>query len=315
MRHHTAFQHILVHHHGSHGPRHPGRCHRAIADTSGHRRSVYQPKYALLQRIPDHRASLTQLLIFFSDNGTATTSNNVQKFTGALGGPPPPVISSASGERPFSVNGDTFVGVAAAVGRSCDIQHNACANAANAGQLSGGVGQCDQQNTACHSANNLRKRLRLDVRAAAAAAATAPPLDLGSCSDASIVFGEGIDGRNTAAFVAANQGDFDHGSALNIAVIAGFICQRLDSPCDAPADTQAACALASAAAVAAPQDQTAADAWNAIMGGGGGGGGVAGSEATATATATATAAVMTPAPTLAVMPSPAVQLMTFSSCS
>lgn len=215
------------------------------------------------------------------------------------------------------MNGDTFVGMNAALGRSCDIQHNACADAANAGTIPADVGQCDQQNTACHAANNLKKRLRLDARrcggppplSTLAARGAVAPRNLGSCSDASIVFGNGIDGRTTAAFVPANQRDFNHGSAFNIAVIAGFICQRLDSPCAAPADTQASCAQASTAAVAVTQDQTAADVWNAIMGNG-----VGGANAGPTA-ASAPAAAITPAPPLAVMPLPAFQLLTFSSCS
>lgn len=206
------------------------------------------------------------------------------------------------------MNGDTFVGASAAIGRSCDIQHNACADAANSGKISASVSECDQQNTACHSANNLKKRLSLDERRGATSRLSErAALDLGSCSDASIVFGEGIDGRNTAAFVPANQQDFNHGSALNIAVIAGFICQRLDSPCRAPSDTQASCAQASSAAVAVPQDQTAADTWNAIMGNGAAGG--------ATGASAPAAAAITPAPSLAAMPLPAVQLLTFSSCS
>lgn len=60
-----------------------------------------------------------------------------------------------TGDRPFSVNGDSFVGIKAALGRSCDVQHNACATAANSGAIDGGVSQCDQQNTECHAANGL----------------------------------------------------------------------------------------------------------------------------------------------------------------
>ncbi len=176
----------------------------------------------------------------------------MQLFSGTLGGAPPPVVSS-TGDRPFSVNGNTFVGIGAAVGRSCDIQHNACADAANDGSLSGGVGQCDQQNQACHAANSLRRRAALD---------------LGSCSDPTILFEAGLDGRNTDAFIAQNQDDFNHGSALNIAVIAGFICQRLGSPCNAPQEVQASCSSASAAAVATTQNQAAADAFNSALGGG-----------------------------------------------
>ncbi|KAL8826764.1 MAG: hypothetical protein Q9191_003600 [Dirinaria sp. TL-2023a] len=80
-----------------------------------------------------------------------SAGNNVQSFTGALGGLPPPVIKS-SGGRPFSVKGDTFVNSGAALQRSCSIQHNACADAANSGKLAGGVGQCDTQETECNDA-------------------------------------------------------------------------------------------------------------------------------------------------------------------
>lgn len=191
------------------------------------------------------------------------------------------------------------------------MQHNACANAANFGSLSGGVGQCDEQNQACHSANNLRRRRRAHPRDIAATPVTTnkrAALDLGTCSNAAILFEPNLDGRTTNAFIAANQNDFNHGSALNIAVIAGFICQRLDSSCKASSDTQAACAQASSAAVAATQDQSAADAWNAIMASGGGGDVPA-------AVATPAQATVTPAPDVNVSPAaPAVQVLTFSHC-
>lgn len=141
-------------------------------------------------------------------------------------------------------------------------------------------------------------------------------LDLGTCSDATILFEDGLDGRNTPAFIAENQNDFNHGSALNIAVIAGFICQRLGSPCNAPADVQASCTSASAAAVATTQDQAAADAFNAIMGGDAV---AAATSTTAAAAATQTAsecnvvAATTAAPDLASTTIAAV-VMTITSC-
>lgn len=71
-----------------------------------------------------------------------------------VGGAAAPAVTA--GGRGFVVSGsDDFLNVAAALGRSCDIQHNACANVANsaAGRASGlTVGQCDTQNTACHAA-------------------------------------------------------------------------------------------------------------------------------------------------------------------
>ncbi|KAF5002730.1 hypothetical protein FGRMN_126 [Fusarium graminum] len=79
------------------------------------------------------------------DNGA-----DIQSFTGTLGGPAPPVISSDAA-KPFSVNGNTFNGAGVALGRSCDIQHNACANAANSGELDGGVEQCETQLEECRA--------------------------------------------------------------------------------------------------------------------------------------------------------------------
>jgi hypothetical protein len=240
----------------------------------------------------------------------AAAGANIQAFTGTLGGAPPPVISG-TGKRPFSVKGDTFVGSGAALGRSCDVQHNACANAANAGQLSGGVSACDQQNNECHSFistiaarhRSRRSSSNLSPRAA---------LDLGSCTDTTILFESGLDGRNTPAFIAADQADFNHGSALNIAVIAGFICQRLESSCKAGADATAACAQASSAAVATTQDQAAADAFNSIMGGG----------AAAVATETTAAAATSTASDLATTASAAlggvqtgIVVQTITSCT
>ncbi|RKU46986.1 hypothetical protein DL546_007510 [Coniochaeta pulveracea] len=199
-----------------------------------------------------------------------TTSNNVQKFTGTLGGAPPPIVSG-TGNRPFTVNGNTFVNIGAAIQRSCDVQHNACANAANSGTISGGVGQCETQQQACVAANTASAKAR---RAA----------DFGTCGNPTILFKAGLDGRNTEAFIAEDQQSFNHGSALNIAVIAGFICQRLGSSCNAPAAVQASCTSASAAAVATTQNQVAADVFNSIIGAAGNA-----VQATATAVATATA--------------------------
>ncbi|KAL2874417.1 hypothetical protein SGCOL_010397 [Colletotrichum sp. CLE4] len=191
-----------------------------------------------------------------SGNANTGNGNNVQTFTGALGGAPPPVIQS-SGDRPFSVNGDTFVGKGAALGRSCDVQHNACARAVNSGQLDGEVSQCDEQNTQCRAQASLRKRFF-----------KRQATDFGSCSDPSVVFKDGLPDRQAAAFIANNQGDFNHGSAQKIGIIAGFICQRLSDSCKAPAATVESCNQAQTAAVAATQDETAANVFNSMLIGG-----------------------------------------------
>lgn len=83
----------------------------------------------------------------------ASTAGNLQTFTGALGGVAAPPVTA--GGRGFLIEGDSFLNEAGALGRSCDIQHNGCSDAANsaAGRASGlTTGQCDTQNTQCHAA-------------------------------------------------------------------------------------------------------------------------------------------------------------------
>ncbi|KAF2740276.1 hypothetical protein EJ04DRAFT_508261 [Polyplosphaeria fusca] len=78
---------------------------------------------------------------------------NLQTFTGALGGiAATPVQDSGDAKRPFEVKGDTFVNAGAALQRSCDQQFNACANAANGGDATLSVGDCNQQKTQCDAA-------------------------------------------------------------------------------------------------------------------------------------------------------------------
>ncbi|KFY23539.1 hypothetical protein V493_05791 [Pseudogymnoascus sp. VKM F-4281 (FW-2241)] len=85
-------------------------------------------------------------------DAAAATGTNIQAFAGNLGGAAPAVVQG-SGDKPFSVNGSTFVNQGGALQRSCSVQHNACANAANSGEISGGVQQCEDQEKACNAAN------------------------------------------------------------------------------------------------------------------------------------------------------------------
>jgi hypothetical protein len=80
----------------------------------------------------------------------AAAGGNQQKFTGALGGAPPPVVPGGKG---FIVDNSQFINLAGALGRSCDVQHNACSTAANSKKQAGltSVSQCDAQNTQCHA--------------------------------------------------------------------------------------------------------------------------------------------------------------------
>ncbi|KAI0472208.1 hypothetical protein GGR56DRAFT_657418 [Xylariaceae sp. FL0804] len=109
--------------------------------------------------------------------------------------------------------------------------------------------------------------------------------DFGSCSDPAIVFAAGLDGRTESAFEPANLDDFNHGSADNIGIIAGFICGQLGTACSASSDAVASCSSASAAAVATTQNQAAADAFNAAIGVSGGDAAVAATTAAAAVTA------------------------------
>ncbi|KAJ2913913.1 hypothetical protein MD484_g6493, partial [Candolleomyces efflorescens] len=90
-----------------------------------------------------------------SPTAAASVGGNLQRFTGSLAGQVAPTVTV--GGRGFQVEGsDSFLNIGAALGRSCDIQHNKCANVANsaAGRSQGlSVGQCDQQNNACRAAN------------------------------------------------------------------------------------------------------------------------------------------------------------------
>ncbi|KAK5062726.1 hypothetical protein LTR84_004800 [Exophiala bonariae] len=107
---------------------------------------------------------------------------------------------------------------------------------------------------------------------AKATATAAPPaggnagkLDLGSCSNPTVIFAAGLDGRREkSAFAPANKDNrtgFPHGSAENIKVITDFVCQQLNDKCKAPKATVDACNTAAKAAQAAT-GQAAADAFN-----------------------------------------------------
>ncbi|KAG9102611.1 hypothetical protein FRC06_001654 [Ceratobasidium sp. 370] len=84
-------------------------------------------------------------------NGGNTGTANLQKFTGTLGGAPPAVTA---GGRGFVVQGNSFLNKSTALQRSCDIQRNACLDAAN---RSGNkapltITACENQGTACSAA-------------------------------------------------------------------------------------------------------------------------------------------------------------------
>ncbi|KKY15651.1 hypothetical protein UCRPC4_g06216 [Phaeomoniella chlamydospora] len=98
---------------------------------------------------------------------------------------------------------------------------------------------------------------------------TTTTLDFGKCTDPGIVFGAGFDGRKEDSFEPRDKTEFNHGSALNIGVITGFIRDRLNDECAAPSDTVSA-ATAAISSTAGLTGQAAADAWNDVLGVGSG---------------------------------------------
>ncbi|KAG8901960.1 hypothetical protein FRB99_004994, partial [Tulasnella sp. 403] len=120
-------------------------------------------------------------------------------------------------------------------------------------------------------------------------------LDFGSCTNPAIEFGLGFDGRKEDSFQPADKTEFNHGSALNIKVIADFLCSQLASKCKASADTVIACQNGETAALAIGNTGAAADTFNAALGIQAiGGDNAASAVATTTAQAAATSAA-TPA--------------------
>lgn len=81
-------------------------------------------------------------------------------------------------------------------------------------------------NDAAASATETASAAATTSSAAAAAVTGALPagVDLGSCSDPTIRFGAGIEGRKETSFIPNNTQQFAHGSAQNSAIITQFIC-------------------------------------------------------------------------------------------
>ena len=101
-----------------------------------------------------------------ADDSSAAASADVNAFTGAVGADPIPIENDPTAERPFTVNGDTFLNAGAAIQRACDVQKNQCANAANGGDATISVSDCDAQQQECIQANaNVAKRGIAGVRA------------------------------------------------------------------------------------------------------------------------------------------------------
>jgi len=88
---------------------------------------------------------------------TRADIGNLQTFTAALGAiPADPITSTTDPKRPFQVGEETFTDFRTAATRSCNLQHNKCAELANSKDGSNvdgiKVGDCDDQQTECQAA-------------------------------------------------------------------------------------------------------------------------------------------------------------------
>jgi hypothetical protein len=85
--------------------------------------------------------------------GEGTNGGNGGGNNGAIGGiTAPEVTDTGDGDRPFGVNGNSFVNREAAVQRACDIQNNACSDAVNRGEVNGStLADCNAQVATCVS--------------------------------------------------------------------------------------------------------------------------------------------------------------------
>ncbi|ETI22243.1 hypothetical protein G647_06316 [Cladophialophora carrionii CBS 160.54] len=90
-------------------------------------------------------------------------------------------------------------------------------------------------------------------------------LDLGSCDNPTIIFADNLDGRKEPSFAPADETTFTHGSALNIKVISDFVCQQLETKCQASQEAIDACNQGATAAQG-ETGQAAADAFNQALG-------------------------------------------------
>ncbi|KAL2857224.1 hypothetical protein BJY01DRAFT_242299 [Aspergillus pseudoustus] len=86
----------------------------------------------------------------------------------------------------------------------------------------------------------------------------------GTCTDPTINYVPSADVPGAYIYTTNNQKDFPFNESPTIQSPAALICNRLESPCNAPAETVALC-RETIDAVAGLEGQAAADAWNAAL--------------------------------------------------
>ncbi|KZT50812.1 hypothetical protein CALCODRAFT_488419 [Calocera cornea HHB12733] len=199
-------------------------------------------------------AAATSTAISTVSTGTGTSSStssngtNLQTFTGALGGIlPPPVVAGGKG---FETDNSEFVNLAAALGRSCDVQHNQCANQANAQHQSPfSVGDCDQQDTECKAAGTGGSTSGAAGASSAAVASTTTQAAVAAATDAISpvaplganlqTFTGALGGILPPPVVAGGKGfETDNSEFVNLAAALGRSCDVQHNQCANQANTQ-----------------------------------------------------------------------------
>lgn len=98
--------------------------------------------------------------------------------------------------------------------------------------------------------------------AGSVALATTP--NFGTCTNPTIEFGVGFDGRTEASFQPVNKTSFNHGSALNPTIITTFVCDTFVNSCNANKPAIDNCTAAKAA-ITGLTGQAVVDAFNAAV--------------------------------------------------
>ncbi|KAE8312008.1 hypothetical protein BDV41DRAFT_578061 [Aspergillus transmontanensis] len=90
--------------------------------------------------------------------------------------------------------------------------------------------------------------------------------DYGTCSDPTIQWADGLDGRTEYSWITNNQDNFPHGSSTTINTLMDFICNRLRSPCNAPQTAINRCYSAAArVSNSGLKGEQASNLWNSLM--------------------------------------------------
>jgi len=122
----------------------------AATSVTGNVKAVSSTKAGSVKAVSSTKAATASPTAAAASTAGAAGSTAISIKSGTLGGAAPPILNSGMKDRPFSVNGNTFVNTAAAVQRSCDIQFNNCADAVNGGRLAGKtLNDCNTQKSTC----------------------------------------------------------------------------------------------------------------------------------------------------------------------